>query len=338
MSIDSYRKIMDLLYSKNEFIVDCYDIVHNTTTRNKMYFATEEMPKLWTIARALNGEEWVEVIGVEDYTVEMVGTNSSLEKVDILYYDNNNNFIAEATQSVDKGAEAIVGYNFIPETGYRFDGVWLDENGVEVKNGEAITVITEKKLYAKVVDTNQYTLSFSYGKGIAPINSLDSQIIINIPIRKGQTIASAIAEANIQTTNGTFVFPSNGTGLNDVTYTLGGNTYTKQGQYAFAFDGWYWTNEKNPTTKVDGETVYNYDFNRTIFQHYTPIKNLLTYVTNTPSIELESQLLGYGDTITLPRLAVSGYSFKGWFLDENFTKQAPTTMPPQGLIVYAKWE
>ena len=94
MSIDSYRKIMDLLYSKNEFIVDCYDIVHNTTTRNKMYFATEEMPKLWTIARALNGEEWVEVIGVEDYTVEMVGTNSSLEKVDILYYDNNNNFIA----------------------------------------------------------------------------------------------------------------------------------------------------------------------------------------------------------------------------------------------------
>ena len=55
MSIDSYRILMKLLYEKNEHIVQCYDIVNNEFTTNNMYFATEEMPKLWTIARALNG-------------------------------------------------------------------------------------------------------------------------------------------------------------------------------------------------------------------------------------------------------------------------------------------
>jgi hypothetical protein len=44
-------------------------------TTNEMYFTTEEMPKLWTIVSALNGENCVELLGVQDYTVEMVGTN-----------------------------------------------------------------------------------------------------------------------------------------------------------------------------------------------------------------------------------------------------------------------
>lgn len=85
MSIDDYRNLMELVYSSNEHTVTCYDVVANATTTNKMYFSTEEMPKLWAIARALNGEEWVELLGVEDYTVEMIGTNSDVEEIEITY-------------------------------------------------------------------------------------------------------------------------------------------------------------------------------------------------------------------------------------------------------------
>lgn len=86
MSIDSYRTLMNLIYSKNEFMVSCYDVVKNALVHHKMYFATEEMPKLWTIVDALNGNEnAVMLLGVQDYTVEMIGTNSGVSTVSITY-------------------------------------------------------------------------------------------------------------------------------------------------------------------------------------------------------------------------------------------------------------
>ena len=338
MSIDDYRTLMGLLYSKNEFLVECYDIVNNTITRNKMYFATEEMPKLWTIVEAINGDSSVELLGVQDYVVEMIGSNASLETVDILYYDNNGTLIAEATQTVDKNTEAIINYDFVPNAPYRFDGVWIDETGAEVKNGEAITVIKEKKLTAKVVDTNQYTLSFNYGKGVAPVETTTSQPVLNVPITKGQTIATAINNAKIQTTNGVFQFPTKGTGLAEVNYTLGDQNKKISGDLVYYFVGWYWTSEKNTATMVLSSTTYDYNFNRTIFQIYEPIKHRVLYQTNTEDISLDNQSLGYGETIPYARLARKGYSFGGWFLDSAFTKTAPTTMPPEEITVYAKWE
>jgi hypothetical protein len=85
LSIDSYRSLMKLLYSKNEHTVTCYDVVYNKLTTNKMYFSTEEMPKLVALARELNGEEYVELLAIEGYVVEMVGTNSNLPTVQITY-------------------------------------------------------------------------------------------------------------------------------------------------------------------------------------------------------------------------------------------------------------
>ena len=86
MSIDSYRTLMKLIYSKNEFTVTCYDVVYNKQQTHKMYFSTEEMPKLWTIVDALNGDEnAVMLLGVQDYTVEMIGTNNEVETATITY-------------------------------------------------------------------------------------------------------------------------------------------------------------------------------------------------------------------------------------------------------------
>lgn len=102
MSIDSYRVLMKLLYSKNEHIVTCYDIVYNGLTTNSMYFSTEEMPKLYTLARSLNGEDYVELLGIEGYVVEMVGTNSTVATAKITYNLNPpTNWSGETTVSID---------------------------------------------------------------------------------------------------------------------------------------------------------------------------------------------------------------------------------------------
>lgn len=85
MSIDSYRTIMKLIRSKNEFAVTCYDVVNDTDVTHNMYFATEQMPKLWAIAKALNGDEWVELLGIQDYTVELIGTNTDFNQITITY-------------------------------------------------------------------------------------------------------------------------------------------------------------------------------------------------------------------------------------------------------------
>ena len=86
MSIDSYRRIMKLIQSKNEFSVTCYDVVNDIDVTHNMYFATEQMPKLFTIARALNGgDPFVELLGVQDYTVELIGTNTNFKSLNITY-------------------------------------------------------------------------------------------------------------------------------------------------------------------------------------------------------------------------------------------------------------
>ena len=119
MSIDSYRTLMKLIYSKNEFTVTCYDVVYNKQETHKMYFSTEEMPKLWTIVDALNGDEnAVMLLGVQDYTVEMIGTNNEVETATITYNLNVPNDIIwtdETQASVETPinlAEAV-GHNAI---------------------------------------------------------------------------------------------------------------------------------------------------------------------------------------------------------------------------------
>lgn len=335
LSIDSYRRLMNLIYSKNEFTVTCYDIVNNRRTANKMYFATEEMPKLWAIARELNGEQWVEVLGVQDYTVEMIGTNADLDTVDILYYDNNGNLIAEATKKVVKGTEAIINYNFIAPTGYRFDGDWETEIGGIVQNGEARKVNQELKLTAIVVPTNQYVLSFNYGNGNVPISAHAGEVV-NVPIKQNETLSTAITNAKILLSDGTlFAFPANGTGAKTIVYD--GKSY--EGRSVWSFNGWYWTTEANDKTKVTGDTVFNSSINRTIYQIYEPIPHSVVYVTNASFISLDTQYIGYGEKVLLPKLAKDGYIFDGWYTTSDFQDGTlfSGTMPPYAITLYARW-
>lgn len=75
MSISDYRSIMKQYLTKNEFTLKCYDPIYNEMIERKVYFATPEQPKYFTTA--IN--EKVYLTGVENYTIELIGTNNDIE-------------------------------------------------------------------------------------------------------------------------------------------------------------------------------------------------------------------------------------------------------------------
>lgn len=336
MSIDSYRDLMDLIYSKNEFTVTCYDVVSNQTVTNSMYFATEEMPKLLSIARAINGEEWVELLGVQDYTVELIGTNTGLDTINILYYDNSGNLLD--SQEAIRGEDVVISFNYYAPSGYRFDGEWIKDGGGIVRNGDVIKAntysdkINHIKLKAVLVATNEYDLAISYGNGKEIYNSTNGGVVNSIKITKGQSINTAFSNANITISDGTkLTFPENGTVAKSVEYD--GELYTP-----YEFQGWFWTPTKSEATQVNGSTVFDSDFNRTIYQLYTPKKFKVTYYEGSNYVFIEDVYIEYGASVPLPKPRSEGYTFIGWYTDNvTFQNKFSGSMPPKDITLYAKW-
>jgi hypothetical protein len=284
------------------------------------------------------------VLGVQDYTIELIGTNASMDKVEIRYYDENDNLIANAVKSVDKGVETIVNYDYTPTSGYRFDGKWQknDVEGAYVFNGSVITPTDNVKLKAVVEPTNQYTLLMDYGVGIKPTPQDSTKQVDSFTIAYGATLGTAISNANITLDDGVtkFTFPSNGTGLDDVDY----NTKKYSGDKAYEFSGWYWTTEANSGTQVNANTTYNYQLNRTIHQIYTPKIYDINFNTNDTAITLLPITAKYNEKVVVPQLNVSGKTFKGWYWKDKDDdgKEVEVgfsgVMPPFTLNLYAKWE
>lgn len=340
MSIDDYRRLYNLMLDRNEFTVTSYNVLDNSTPHTcKMYFAPDQMPKLYAVARKLQGQgdKYIEVLGVQDYTIELIGTNASMDKVEIRYYDENNNLIANAVKSVDKGVEAIVNYDYVPTNG-RFDGKWQknDVEGAYVFNGSVITPTDNVKLKAVVEPTNQYTLLMDYGVGIKPTPQDSTKQVDSFTIQYGTTLGSAISNANITLSDGSkLAFPSSGTGIDEVTYN--GKKY--RGSDAYNFSGWYWTTETNSGTQVNANTAYNYKLNRTIHQIYTPKSYQINFTTNDTAITLSSIAAKYSEKVVVPQLNVSGKTFNGWYWKDGETEVGFNgIMPPFTLNLYAKWE
>ncbi len=80
MSVDDYRRLARLMISKNEFTVTCYDAIADENTTNKMYFLPDQMPQFLSIAHQATSGNWSEIVGVMEYTIEMVGTLSDIDE------------------------------------------------------------------------------------------------------------------------------------------------------------------------------------------------------------------------------------------------------------------
>jgi uncharacterized repeat protein (TIGR02543 family) len=353
MSIDSYRALMNLIYSKNEFLVTCYDILTGKSTTNRMYFTTEEMPKLWTIARVLNGESWVEVLGVQDYVVEMVGTNMSVENVIVNYHTNppedafeSDSIILSEEYAID--SDLVIGANIsLPNISkYNFSEKWVDNNGNIYLNNEAYritrplinTSTMTVDFYAQWSPTENRKLMLNYGIG-EQVYNIKNNPITSFYFVKGQSIGTIVENAKVTQLNGMDL-----AGLpisqmpqvedNNIVYT----PYTREGWFTTSTIGLEPNgSKKKPLTNT---SVINIDEDTTIYQIYTPKKYTIEFVSNggTQFSKMEGETaVAYNSSVALPTPYRAGYTFGGWYLDEEFTKSFNGTMKPYNIKLYAKW-
>lgn len=86
MNIEDYRTLMTFLKSKNSFNVTCYDIVADRRATHEMYFANPQMPVIY--------QRYLAALGVQDYTIELIGTNRRTDDMKITFYIESTPFEA----------------------------------------------------------------------------------------------------------------------------------------------------------------------------------------------------------------------------------------------------
>ena len=319
MSIEDYRKIMLLHYGANEFTVECYDPIYNRKIKVKMYFATEEMAKLYTIAqnRLLpygQWEEWVDLVGVTEYKVELIGTNNDLDLVSVKYeystlkadgtleyptFPDGSPANPQFEEDVYIGEEIIIGGNStFPETpptnSLKFKH-WVDGSGLVYTNGAVVTVNAPLTLYAVWEATTKFTLSFNYGLS-------DEDYTVTNGIRE------PISNREVQFEQSIGILPKL-----TVEPTV---TYNGEKIPVYHNGAWYKTPSK--TTKVNDNDLYWIDRDTIIYALYDKKLFSVTYHTDAPDITIPTQSVAYDEIVYAPTLYKQGYNFKGWFTDSEW--------------------
>jgi uncharacterized repeat protein (TIGR02543 family) len=344
MSIDDYRAIMRMHYEKNEFTVECYDFIYNRPIKVKMYFGTEEMAKLYTINKIRqksNGEweDWIELVGVQDYSVELIGTNNELDLVSVIYHFNPPPTLgtdrAVGETDIYKGEELVIGASASSITSETFNGRYkfknwntsrnpeeTNANSLTYLNGYVYTINDTLVLYAQWQETSEHILSYNYGLADPEINDSDYVYVTSKKVAKGQSIGNLpVAEAP------------------KVKYKDiydGGKDKEKTDVY---YNGkWYKTPIKaTNSVAVSDNDLYWSNRDSTIYLLYDVTKyNLFLYLDGalyqTNSIE-------YNTPMNLPQLVQQGKTFDGWYYTSDFKSGTKISgnMPPYPLTLYARW-
>jgi hypothetical protein len=356
LGIDMYRKIMNLIYARREHVVQCYDIVRDTQVTEKMYFEPEELPKLATITRQLQSEEFsrIEILGVQDYVVTMVGTNVPNELININYYDRNNKIIPNASEQMVENTEILIGEGVSVEevSGYKFDNKWqrgyVDENGDWVGIGEPYI---GKQAYRVVLESAEEIAN----KRISFKAVYKSNQEFNLVLNYG--LGEEIKENDVAIS--TFSFTPNNTYLNVIRIDgVSGlpTTYPPQMEFngvkytTYKRLGWFLTPTYAPnSTALTNSTVINISSDFAIYQLFEPILFELTLT----SIFISDNIATHSTTNTLKRSVGSNilseeykdveldgnkYNLVGIYEDIDFEKQFNESMPPYNIKLYAKLE
>lgn len=340
MSIDDYRQIMRMHYEANEYTVECYDPIYNKKIKVKMYFATEEMAKLYTIAqnRLLDDgrwEEWVDLVGVTEYNVELIGTNNDLNLLSVTYHLNPpaSTGVADRTEGetdVYKGEELVIGgaSTFQDETfggAYKFKKWNVSPDGGDVGNyinGYAYTINNDLVLYAQWEETENYTLSFSYGVMDSVASQNTQKYTTSKQVVKGK-IVGALPPIPYDTKN----YPQ----------YENGNWYKTpikaENSEPFLGSEYYWADRDSTLYLL--YDVKSYDLILKIKHEQT--QSFDTYQENLVS---EGNGIEYGTQIPFPNLVRHSDRLDGWYTSSDFSEDSKfteKTMPAKGLVLYARW-
>ena len=332
MSIDDYRAIVLKDLSKNEFVVQCYDPIYNTTIKAKMYFAPLQMSKLYTIAkkRLNNGvwQDWVQLVGVHDYTVELIGTNSELDLVGVTYHLNPPSDTGVFDQTIGesdiyRGEEIIIGKSagFQTETfsgKYRFTKWNMSPSGGTQGNfidGNAYTINADLVLYAQWEATTDHTLSYNYGIADKPIDEENYSFITSKTVAKGKSIGllPVVDTPSVKKDNVEYFPYSNGK--------------------------WFRTPTKAPNSvPVQDNDLYWADRDSTIYLLYDIASYKIEYYIDGELYLVENNI-EYNANLPLPNLVKQDKVFNGWYYNSDFSgEKASGKMPPYSLKLYGKWE
>lgn len=330
MSIDDYRAITKQFLEKREYTLKCYDVIYDKMVLNKVYIAPLEFPKLFIMQRYVQGEKHLQLIGVQDTEIELIGTLNDISNVSVTYHLNPPiSGVADlqvGEPNIQKGSDFIVGQSASEITNYQFDG-WKFKCWNTQKNATSTTttnnyennsifsdIITDLVFYAVWQNTNEYTLSYSYGVGTPKIDNQTMQQIGSKVFKYGESIGELpTSEA-----------------LPIVTY-LG-----KEYQDVYTNPQWYKTSLRQGTPLQNNEKYWIYG-NSTIYQLYEIKKSTINYYVEK---ELYSTIASveYGASVQLPTLVKSGYTFDGWYIDDKYSSKFVGIMPPYKLNLYARWK
>lgn len=321
MSMDMYRKIMKLINSKNEFQVTAYDPVEDAFVTHNMYFSPAEYPELYIYN--------LEVLAVLNYTIELIGTNTDLETVSVVYHSNppegTGSDVSQGSSSVPYGTEYIIGSDqtissdseTIP-SGYKFKywNTQPDGKGFTYINDRAYFLTSSLVLYAIWEQSDEFTLSYNYGLG-ETYNDTNT----NEPLYSKQIVYGE-AYGTLPTTSAQKVT------YNDKQYT----PYTWRGWYRVPrlVDG---------SVQITATSTYETQGNSTIYQLFSTNSYTITFNSNGGSY-IKPIKQEYGSTIYEPPTPTkSGSTFGGWYATNDFSGNEFdfTTMPPTNVTLYAKW-
>ena len=145
MDIDVYRRLIQLINSKNEFTVTCYDVESDTRVTNKMYFSPNDYPEIY--------QQKLKVLGLLNYEIELVGTNNDLDYVSLTYNANTTDTVSQmpTSREIPKNTNVVIGNGLTPtRSGYEFVkwGTSADGSTFNYLNGEEYLIYKNTTLYA----------------------------------------------------------------------------------------------------------------------------------------------------------------------------------------------
>lgn len=327
MPIATYRTIMKLIYSMNEFTVKCYDTVYDTMVTFKAYFKPDDSPELFTKSHR--------ILGVLNYEISLVGTLSNADNINIVYHLNppSGSGFSDQTQGSEdfiNGEEVIIGDNITLKdtviSGFKF-AKWnsqSDGKGFNYIDGSAYTITMQSdsektlELYAVWESDLTYTLSYDYGYGQTALDGEKNEIY-------NKTITYGATYGNLPSTS-------------PLPVEYKGEEYTP-----YIALGWYKTPKYvSGSTKLSANDVYNVKGNTTIYQLFDVLSYTITYDSKGGDYTPKSTTQKYDSVIyEPPKPSKSGSTFIGWYTSENYesgTEFVFNTMPPMNIKLYAKWE
>ena len=314
-----YRTIKDMMHSKNEHLVRCYDVEYDTYRTFNAYFAPDDYPELFVLD--------FEMLGVVNYEIELIGTNTDVSKVSVTYHINDPSGTITTTvgsSDLPMGSEFIIGKDAASIKtleGYTFDrwNTKPDGTGDWYIDGTAYSLNRDLVLYAQWLGGDEYKISFDYGIGEIPKDE-NNENITSKNIKYGDVI--------------TF------TSTNPKKVTFLEEEYMPYEETP----RWYWTPQKVEGSQEieNGVTKYEIKGNSTIHQIHKAKTYRVTFYSDLTIKATKSTVSGeYGSSIAFPDLPEGTSAWYLMFVGEGAqtvigTEFTETTMPPVNISVYAK--